>query len=126
MTNAIALARRLGAERETLLVAGYDKGLNRAIDVSPARLVVLGEGDEPARPRLVAARRLRRLIRAVRPSLVMSMGPKVPPRIPSSVGPTSSATDVLVFGVPHTRPYTPTAAPTPPTMNAIVEMVPAV
>ena len=49
VTNAIALARRLGAERETLLVAGYDKGLNRAIDVSPARLVVLGRGEEPKR-----------------------------------------------------------------------------
>lgn len=74
VTNAIALARRLGAERETLLVAGYDKGLNRAIDVAPARLVVLGPGDEPRRPRLAAARKLRRLVRDTRAGLVMSMG----------------------------------------------------
>ncbi len=74
VTNAIALARRLGAERETLLVAGYDKGLNRAADVAPARLVVLGGADAPQRPRLAAARRLRALMRDVRPSLVMSMG----------------------------------------------------
>jgi glycosyltransferase involved in cell wall biosynthesis len=74
VTNAIALARRLGAERETYLVAGYDKGLNRAIDVAPARLVVLGGADEPARPRLVAAHRLRALVRKTHPSAVMSMG----------------------------------------------------
>jgi glycosyltransferase involved in cell wall biosynthesis len=74
VTNAIALARSLGATRETLLVAGYDKGLNRAIDVAPARLVVLGGGDEPKRPRVAAAKRLRALIGDVRPSLVMSMG----------------------------------------------------
>ena len=74
VTNAIALARRLGAERETLLVAGYGKGLNRDIDVAPARLVVLSGAEEPKRPRLAAARRLRALIRHARPSLVMSMG----------------------------------------------------
>ena len=74
VTNAIALARRLGAERETLLVAGYDKGLNRAIDVAPARLVVLGKSEEPKRPRLAAARKLRRLVRESKASLVMSMG----------------------------------------------------
>ena len=74
VTNAIALARRLGAERETLLVAGYDKGLNRAIDVAPARLVVLHGSDEPRRPRLAAAKTLRRLVRERRASLVMSMG----------------------------------------------------
>ena len=74
VTNAIALARRLGAERETLLVAGYDKGLNRAIDVAPARLVVLGPGKEPKRPRLAAARKLRRLVRDTGAGLVMSMG----------------------------------------------------
>lgn len=74
VTNAIALARRLGAERETLLVAGYDKGLNRAIDVAPARLVVLDGSEEPKRPRLAAARKLRRLVRDSRATLVMSMG----------------------------------------------------
>jgi len=75
VTNAIALARRLGAVRETLLVAGYDKGLNRAIDVAPARLVVLGGGDEPKkRPRLAAGIKLRRLVRDTKASLVMSMG----------------------------------------------------
>lgn len=74
VTNAIALARRLGAERETLLVAGYDKGLNRAIDVAPARLVVLGGAEEPKRPRVAAARGLRRLVRETGASLVMSMG----------------------------------------------------
>jgi len=74
VTNAIALARRLGAERETLLVAGYDKGLNRAIDVAPAKLVVLSGGDEPERPRLAAGLKLRRLVRERKASLVMSMG----------------------------------------------------
>lgn len=74
VTNAIALARRLGAERETLLVAGYDKGLNRAIDVGPATLVVLGGGEEPKRPRIAAAVKLRRLLRGRDASLVMSMG----------------------------------------------------
>ena len=74
VTNAIALARRLGAERETLLVAGYDKGLNRAIDVAPARLVVLGGSEEPRRPRLAAALKLRRLVRERQASMVMSMG----------------------------------------------------
>ena len=74
VTNAIALARRLGAERETLLVAGYDKGLNRTIDVAPARLVVLSGADEPKRARLAAARKLRRLVRDSKASLVMSMG----------------------------------------------------
>ena len=74
VTNAIALARRLGAERETLLVAGYDKGLNRAIDVAPARLVVLGGSEEPKRPRLAAAVKLRRLVRDSKAGLVVSMG----------------------------------------------------
>jgi glycosyltransferase involved in cell wall biosynthesis len=74
VTNAIALARRLGAERETLLVAGYDKGLNRQIDVSPARLVVLSGAEEPERPRLAAGLKLRRLVRDRNASLVMSMG----------------------------------------------------
>ncbi len=74
VTNAIALARRLGAERETLLVAGYDKGLHRAIDVAPARLVVLAGGEEPERPRLAAGIKLRRLVRESKASLVMSMG----------------------------------------------------
>ena len=74
VTNAIALARRLGEERETLLVAGYDKGLNRTIDVAPATLIVLGGGEEPKRPRIAAARRLRRLARDRQASLVMSMG----------------------------------------------------
>ena len=74
VTNAIALARRLGAERETLLVAGYDKGLHRAIDVAPARLVVLGGSEEPKRARLAAGIELRRLVRDRKASLVMSMG----------------------------------------------------
>lgn len=74
VTNAIALARRLGGDRETLLVAGYDKGLNRAIDVAPARLVVLSGSDEPRRPRLRAALKLRALVRESNASLVMSMG----------------------------------------------------
>ena len=74
VTNAIALARRLGAERETLLVAGYDKGLNRAIDVAPATLVVLGGADEPKRARIAAAVKLRALVKDRKASLVMSMG----------------------------------------------------
>ena len=74
VTNAIALARRLGAERETLLVAGYDKGLNRAIDVAPATLVVLSGADEPKRARIAAAAKLRALVRDRKASLVMSMG----------------------------------------------------
>ena len=74
VTNAIALARSLGAERETILVAGYGKGLNRAVDVSPARLMILDEGDEPSRPRMKAALKLRRLMRQTGTGLVMSMG----------------------------------------------------
>lgn len=74
VTNAIALARSLGSERETILVAGYGKGLNRAVEVSPARLVVLDAGVEPSRPRMKAARLLRLLIRQTGASLVMSMG----------------------------------------------------
>lgn len=74
VTNAIALARRLGAERETLLVAGYDKGLHRAIDVAPARLIVLSGSEEPERPRLAAGIKLRRLVRDSKASLVMSVG----------------------------------------------------
>ncbi|MBA3666558.1 MAG: glycosyltransferase [Sphingomonas sp.] len=74
VTNAIALARRLGAERKTILVAGYGKGLNRAVDVAPARLAILSDAPEPARARLASARRLRRLIQTSGARLVMSMG----------------------------------------------------
>ena len=74
VTNAIALARRLGKERETILCAGYDKGLNRAIDVAPARLVILCGEHEPPRARTAAAHRLRRLIRSSGAGVVMSMG----------------------------------------------------
>ena len=74
VTNAIALARRLATERETILCAGYDKGLNRAIDVAPAKLVILCGEHEPARARAAAADRLRRLIRSTGASVVMSMG----------------------------------------------------
>ena len=74
VTNAIALARSLGAERETILVAGYGTGLNRHVDVSPARLVVLDEGPEPTRPRVKAARALRRVMHRTGAGLVMSMG----------------------------------------------------
>lgn len=74
VTNAIALARRLGAERETILCAGYAIGLNRNVDVSPARLMILSDGAEPNRPRFAAAIKLRRMITASGASVVMSMG----------------------------------------------------
>jgi len=74
VTNALALARRLGAERKTILCAGYDDGLNRGAEVAPARLVVLGQGPQPRRPRMAAAGKLRALIAANRVGLVVSMG----------------------------------------------------
>jgi len=74
VTNALALARRLGAERETILCAGYGDGLNRTAEVAPARLVVLGQGPQSTRPRMAATGKLRALIAANRAGLVMSMG----------------------------------------------------
>lgn len=74
VTNAIALARRLGAECETVLCAGYANGLNRDVDVSPARLVMLSDSVEPMRPRVAAAIKLRRMIAAGGAGVVMSMG----------------------------------------------------
>lgn len=74
VTNAIALARRLGESRETILCAGYRKGLNRAVDVAPARLVVLEEGAPPADARKLAAHRLKALIDATGAGLIVSMG----------------------------------------------------
>ena len=74
VTNAIALAQRLGAERETILCAGFGTGLNCEIDVSPARLVILNDGPEPSDARAVAATNLRRLIGTSGAGLVVSMG----------------------------------------------------
>jgi len=74
VTNALALARRLGAERETILCAGYGEGLNRAAEVAPARLIVLDHGPQPRRARLAAAVNLRALIKESGTGLVVSMG----------------------------------------------------
>ena len=74
VTNAIALAQRLGAERETILCAGYGTGLHCEIDVSPARLVVLSDHPAPRDARRVAAANLRQLISASGAGLVVSMG----------------------------------------------------
>ena len=74
VTNAMALARRLGEKRDTILCAGYGTGLNRNADVGAAELVILSERPEGRRPRVEAARRLRRLIRDRGPALVMSAG----------------------------------------------------
>ena len=74
VVNAMALARKLGAERETILCAGYAKGLYRDADVSPARLVTLAGETEPRLPRWRAAMRLRALIRETGAGLAMSMG----------------------------------------------------
>ena len=74
VTNAIALARRIGAERETILCAGFDQGLNRSVDVAPARLEILSTGVEPPRARWVAARKLRRFIREADAGPILSMG----------------------------------------------------
>lgn len=74
VTNAIALARRIGAERDTILCAGYAKGLNRDVDVAPARLVTLSDSAEPKRARMAAAIKLRRMIAASGARVVMSMG----------------------------------------------------
>ena len=73
VTNAIALARRMGSERETILVAGYGQGLNRSVDVSPARLVVLNDANKRA-SRLDEARRLRALLKRLGAPLAVSMG----------------------------------------------------
>ncbi len=73
VTNAIALAQRLGRERETILAVGYGEGLNRDADVSPARMVVLS--DVPARlSRIAEARRLRAFLRASGTAVAVSMG----------------------------------------------------
>lgn len=74
VTNALALARRLGAERETILCAGYGDGLNRDAELAPARLVILSDDPQPRRARLAAARTLRALIRTSGAGLVVSMG----------------------------------------------------
>lgn len=73
VVSAIALARRLGAERETILCAGYGDGLFQDVDPAPAKLVVLSH-DPPSWPRAAAALRLRRLIRSSGSGLVMSIG----------------------------------------------------
>lgn len=73
VTNAIALARRMGNERETILCAGYGKGLNRDVDVAPARLVVLNHATHRA-SRLDEARRLRAFLRHHRGAIATSMG----------------------------------------------------
>ncbi len=73
VVNAIALARRLGHERETILCAGYDGGLFDAVDVAPARLVSLHVAADASR-RFGASLKLRRLVRASDAGLVVSMG----------------------------------------------------
>lgn len=73
VTNAIALARRMGRERETILAASYGKGLNRDVDVFPARLVVLNHAGQPT-SRLGEARRLRALLRQSEAAVAVSMG----------------------------------------------------
>ena len=73
VTNAIALARRMGRERETILVSAYGKGLNRDVDVSPARLVVLNQTDQ-GKSRLGEARRLRSFLRDSGATAAASMG----------------------------------------------------
>lgn len=74
VTNAIALARRMGAERETILCAGYDEGLNRGVDVSPATLVTLSTGPQPPKAKLLIAPALAKFIRSSGASTIVSMG----------------------------------------------------
>ncbi len=73
VTNAIALAQRLGRDRETILVAGYGEGLNGKVDVSPARLVILSEAPTKL-SRFAEARRLRALLRDTGATAAASMG----------------------------------------------------
>lgn len=73
VTNAIALARRMGRERETILVAGYGKGLNRDVDVSPASLAILSDA-EAGDSRWEEAKRLRSFLRKRGASVAASMG----------------------------------------------------
>lgn len=73
VTNAIALARRMGRERETILVSSYGTGLNLNADVSPARLVVLNPSGH-AKSRFDEARRLRDFIRKSGAAIAVSMG----------------------------------------------------
>ena len=73
VTNAIALAKRMGRERETILVAGHDVGLNRDVDVAPATLVVLASAGDPDK-RQDDVRRLRAFLRQKRAAVAASMG----------------------------------------------------
>lgn len=70
---AINFARWLGKRRETILCAGYNTGLFHDVDMYPARLVTLREQAGRNR-RLTAALELRRIVRAMMPAGIFSMG----------------------------------------------------
>lgn len=63
----------MGSERETILVAGYGKGLNREVDVAPARLIVLNRAADRT-SRFDEARRLRAFLQQYGGAIAASMG----------------------------------------------------
>lgn len=71
VANALAIARRVAADREVVLIAGHGAGLHRQADVAPARLEVLAEGGTG---KLSPVAELRSRIRSMRPALVLSAG----------------------------------------------------
>lgn len=71
VANALAIARRVAAEREVVLVAGHGVGLHRDADIAPARLEVL---EETGGSKLSPVRALRALLRATKPALALSAG----------------------------------------------------
>ena len=71
VANAMAIARRVAADREVVLVAGHGAGLHRHADIAPARLEVLAEGGTS---KLSPVKALRARVRDLRPALVLSAG----------------------------------------------------
>ncbi len=71
VANALAIARRVAAEREVVLVAGHGVGLHVDADIAPARLEVI---EDDGTSKLSPVGPLRQLIRAMKPALVLSAG----------------------------------------------------
>ena len=71
VANALAIARRVAAERDVVLVAGHGVGLHQDADIAPARLEVIEEGGTG---KLSPVGPLRQLIRAMKPALAVSAG----------------------------------------------------
>lgn len=71
VANALAIARRVAADRAVVLVAGHGVGLHQDADIAPARLEVIEEGGSG---KIAPVGPLRQLIRAMKPALVLSAG----------------------------------------------------